>query len=62
MRTLYPVAADISLASILLIGSQAGRADAAAYIAHDHRLIYLIRLILMERARRGCLFFILGTI
>ena len=51
MRTLYPVAADISLASILMIGSQAVRANSGHAIAHDHLLIYLIRLILMERAR-----------
>lgn len=51
MRTLYPVAADISLASILVIGTQADRADSGCAIAYDHLLIYLIRLILMERAR-----------
>jgi len=51
MRTLYPVAADISLASILMIGSQAYRSDDGYAIAYDHLLIYLIRLILMERAR-----------
>ena len=62
MRTLYPVTANISLAPILLIGSQAGRADSGAAIAHNYRLIYLIRLILRERARRWGLFFILGTI
>jgi len=51
MRTLYPVATDISLASILMIGSQAVRANSGHAIAYDHLLIYLIRLILMERAR-----------
>ena len=65
MRTLYPIATDISLAStILLIGSQADRADAGAAVAHDshHLLLDLIRLILVEGARWWCLSLLLGSI